>query len=63
LSRSTDLNTFDVIFRHDGTNALLEETGNQFTLTSEGFTIIDNTSPSPKAFYRFQAELTDRLAN
>jgi len=56
LSRSTDLTSFDVIYRFDGTNTLNEEAGNQSSLSNTLFEIIDTDSPSPKAFYRFEAE-------
>ena len=56
LSRSTDLESFDSIFVFNGIDVEEEESGNtsSFDAGTNTFTIIDTTSPQPKAFYRLE---------
>jgi len=61
LKRSTDLVTFDEIFRYDGVSESFDMGDVVPTLdpavNPTSITIFDFTPPTPTAIYRFEAEL------
>lgn len=57
ISRSTDLITFDPIFRYDGDAVVLgSDTDTHFDITDGFISYGDTEAPTGKAFYRFEAE-------
>ena len=58
VKRSTDLKTFEEIFRYDG-NADSPAPGVAFIHGGSSISVIDTNPPGEEVFYRFEAELAD----
>ena len=58
VKRSTDLVSFEIIFRFDGENIIDNENGNSAEITNNFLRVTDDDSPQPKAFYLFEAEFS-----